>query len=182
MTTSAGCALAAGKERSRAIRPCLDWSRSGSVSWLAAPMFIETSGDGGGEQERRGQGQRERRAGGHDAGHAGPEAALAGAAALRPPAHDGHPERVDPVAQQPQEGGEEGERPDHGHHPDEDGPGGQAAHDRARHDQQAEHGQHEGAAAEEHGPARRPAGARDRLQARGAARALLRTRETTNRE
>jgi hypothetical protein len=82
----------------------------------------------------------------------------------RAAADDGDAERVDPVAEEPEQCGQERQRREHGDDPDEDGARCEALHDRAGDEQHPEHGDHERRAAEEDGAARGRPRSRDRVE------------------
>ena len=99
----------------------------------------------------------------------GPEGALGGVVA----ADDRQPQRVDPVAQQGQQGGQQGDGRGHGDDADDDRAERQAAQDGVRDQEQAEQGHHEGAPGEQDGLAAGAAGGDDRVDLVAAGLPLL---------
>ena len=91
----------------------------------------------------------------HDDG--APEPALAGSSP-----DEGQAQRVDAVAEQRQNGRQQGRRGDHCGEADQDRPRREAAQNRVRHEQHPRHRDHERRPAEEHGTAGGPAGRPDR--------------------
>ena len=102
-----------------------------------------------------------------------PEAALGGVCAAEVPAEDRDAQRVDAVAEQGDQRGEQRERRGDGDDADDDRARSEAAHDRGRDEEHSEQGDDERAAAEEDGPARGRAGGADRRVLREPPRPLL---------
>ena len=101
---------------------------------------------GGGEQHQQAGGQEGARSAYDGADSPGPERALGWVVA----ADDRQPQRVDPVAEQGQQGGQQGEGGGHGDQTDDDRTEGQAAQDGVRDQEQSEQRHDERAAPEQH--------------------------------
>ena len=137
--------------------------RSGSVAAPRRARFEREHGRGEREQQACGEHQARDGAAHDPVDDRAPEAALP-AGARRRVREERNAKRIHAVAEQREDGGEQGQRGDHGDDPDQDRAGCQAAEDRAGNEQEPEHREHERDPAEEDGTARGGAGGGDRIQ------------------
>ena len=154
-TISTGSVVARGSRAASAAKPCFDSKRSGSAVTPLVPIVHPEDRRREGEQHGDRQSQAEPRPPQHAPHDRAPEAPFGVGCLERAPADERDPQRVDAVAEQPQQRRQQGQRGDHRDDADEDRADGEAAHDRAGHDQHPEHRDHEGRAAEDDGAVRR---------------------------
>ena len=118
---------------------------------------------GGRKHRGNGHGEGQGRPAQHGLHDPAPEASLRGAGATEVPAEDRNAQRVDAVADDAQQRGQEGQRGRDRDDSDEDRSEREAPHDRGRDDEHADQRDDERAAAEEHRATGGGAGSRDRI-------------------